>query len=156
MRFPAYRISLSNPLADLALDQELCVMAYVMKYKFNEVRDMDNKNIFRVLCFTVKNWKISREIITFEQNFIGQFEKLEANYINIYASNLQKSNYLVIFQGRNYITIDTKNGIISGLLSLPSKTMTFFRNYGDELVLLNSDFYKGEAVVPFNMHKFDS
>jgi hypothetical protein len=127
-----------------------------MKYKFNEVKVVDNKNIFTVWCFTVKDWKISREIITFEQNFTGQFDNLWINYINIYASNLQKSNYLVIFQGKNYITVDIKNGIISDLSSLPSQTMTFFRNFGDELVILNSDFYKGEAVVPYNMHKFDS
>jgi hypothetical protein len=87
---------------------------------------------------------------------LGQYENLWANYINICASNLQKSNFLVVFQGRNYVTIDTKNRIISDSLSLPSETMAFFRNFGDELVLLNSDFYKGEAVIPYNMHKFDS
>ena len=131
-------------------------MSYFLKYVFYDPSAVDNKHVFRVWCYTVKDWKISREIITFESNFYGQYENIMINYINIYASNLQKSNYLVIFQGLDYITIDIKNGIISVLLTLPSKTVTFFRNFGDELVLVNADYYKGEAVVPYNMHKFDT
>ena len=34
--------------------------------------------------------------------------------------------------------------------------MSFFRNFGDELVLLNSDYHKKASLMTYNMHKFDS
>jgi hypothetical protein len=75
--------------------------------------------------------------------------------MDLYASNLKICKYLVIFQGSFYITVDLVERIVSETFFLPSSTMAFFRNFGDQLVLVSSSYHKGESIIPFNLHKFD-
>jgi hypothetical protein len=100
-------------------------------------------------CYNVKDWTISRQPYTFEKKDL---------YIDIfmYATNLKKYSYIVIFIESLYFVVDIKNKQVQDLQYLMSPTMAYFRNFGDQLVLLKSDYHRGHLVIPYNMYKFDS
>ena len=101
-------------------------MSSVFKYRVNEVIK-NNVIIFKLWCYRVSDWNISREMLTFEKDGVNKDHDL-------YASNLTKYNYLLIFKVSSYlahIIIDIKQREVSDVFYILSFTGAFFRNFGD-------------------------
>jgi hypothetical protein len=108
-------------------------MTYLLEKSTAEVFEIDNKLIFKFWCYTVTDWKTSREPVDFEKDiFPGYYlRRLLTTYFNLYAGDLKNQQYLVIFIDYIYIVVNIKTKSVSDYLYLPSPTMAFFRNFGD-------------------------